>query len=78
MKNGDDMSAVIKDLRKDNALLAAFLTVSDTWRVLHRRVPEAHQASAVPKSPVSPFEYRRANLVRCSESSRKAHARGAG
>jgi hypothetical protein len=78
MKNDDNMGAVIEGLRKDHALLAAFLTASDTWRALHTRLPEAHQASALARSPDSPFEFRRANLARCFESPRKAHPRVAG
>jgi hypothetical protein len=69
MKNGDDMSAVIEGLRKDHALLAAFLTASDTWQALHRHPaiggtpkPVEHQVLGTPKSPISPFAFRRANL----------------
>ena len=60
MKSRDNTSAVIKALRKEHGLLAAFLEAADKLdcRALNRRVAmakpinvEAHQASAAPMSP---------------------------
>ena len=81
MKSRDNRSAVIKALRKEHGLLAAFLEAADKLdcRALNRRVAmakpinvEAHQASASPVSPqVAPAPssliLRRANLTRASE-----------
>jgi hypothetical protein len=76
---------VIAGVRKDHRLLAAFLEASDKidWRALQRRVAigeltepvnvKAHQqTSTTPIAPVTPFSFRRANLVRASEQLRKS------
>jgi len=80
MKNRDDMSAVIAGLQRNQGLLAAFLEATDKFdcRALHERaaigempdplnVEARQQASIAPKSPLSPFAFQRANLVRASE-----------
>ena len=81
MKSRDNTSAVIKALRKEHGLLAAFLEAADKLdcRAFNRRAAmakpinvEAHQPSAAPVSPqVAPAPssliLRRANLTRASE-----------
>jgi hypothetical protein len=83
MKNRGDMNAVIEGLHKEHRLLAAFLEATDKidWRSLHKHVAigetvtpvnleaslEAPPATEAPKTPVTPFAFRRANLVRASE-----------
>jgi hypothetical protein len=68
MRNRDDMNAVIEGLRRDHALLAAFLEATDKidWRALHRRVAIG-EASSMPINLDTPFLFRRANLVRIAE-----------
>jgi hypothetical protein len=81
MKNRDDTNAVIQGLHGEHVLLAAFLEATDKigGRALQKRAAigemlpepinmEAHQQTSImPDSPVAPFAFRRANLVRASK-----------
>ena len=80
MKNRADMNGVTEGLHSEQVLLAAFLEATDKidWRALQKRVPigempepinmDTHQpTSIISASPVAPFSFRRANLVRASK-----------
>jgi hypothetical protein len=80
MKNRADMNGVIEGLQSEQVLLAAFLEATDKidWRALQKRVAigempepinmEAHQQTSIAaETAVSPFAFRRANLVRASK-----------
>ena len=80
MKNRDNIGAVIKGLQRDHGLLAAYLEATDKIdrRALHKRevigqTPRpigvlGDKASTGPQPPklipVTPFVFRRTNLVR--------------
>jgi hypothetical protein len=64
MRTRDNVSAVIKSLKRDQGLLAAYLEATDKidWRAL-RETPKSVNVEAGQASS-SPFVFGRANLVR--------------
>ena len=67
MRTRDSISAVIKSLKRDHGLLAAYLEATDKidWRAL-RETPKSVNVEAGQASS-SPFIFGRANLVRGPE-----------